>query len=315
MPAAARKVRIKETAIILTPAPAGPHAASALGAIAADVPAAVALILLVALAGTAVALVATAVALARARARASSAAELQRARERAEEEELRSALLSSLAHDLRSPLTAILGAATSLDEAMPAAGRRELVGSIVTEARRLDRYVQNLLDMARLGRGPLQIRRDWVAADEVVASAVARLRQVVPGAGTRLEAPEECILLHVHPALVEQALFNVLENAARFTPPGEVIAVRLSADARWVSIDVVDRGPGMPDAERARLLENFRRSDSSGLSSGLGLAICRAMIAAHGGRLEAGTGDGGIGTRVRLLLPRTTPPPGGAEAP
>ena len=124
------------------------------------------------------------------------------------------------------------------------------------------------------------------------------------------QAPDEPVLLYVHPALIEQALFNILENAARFSPPGEAVRLHVHVVEQNLLIDVSDRGPGIPEDERARMLDMFfsvARGDRAPQGTGLGLAICRGMIGAHGGSVEALPGDG-IGTMIRISLPLTPSP-------
>lgn len=242
-------------------------------------------------------------------------ADLEDARVSGETERLRSALLSSVSHDLRSPLAAIIGAASSLDsyaDAMSAQDRHSLLETIRIEGERLDRYIQNLLDMTRLGHGGLTLNRDWIGVDELIGSAVTRLQRYEPGARFELTLEPGMAPLWVHPALVEQALFNVLENAAKFSPPGESIEV----DARHVDgqlrIEVRDRGPGIPEDERKRIFDMFysvERGDRGRQGTGLGLAICQGMIGAHGGSVEALPGRDGRGTTIRITLPRIEPLP------
>lgn len=241
-------------------------------------------------------------------------ADLEDARVSNETERLRSALLSSVSHDLRSPLAAIIGAASSLDsyaDAMSAQDRHSLLEAIRIEGERLDRYIQNLLDMTRLGHGGLTLNRDWIGVDELIGSAVTRLQRYEPDARFELSLEPQMAPIWVHPALVEQALFNVLENAAKFSPPGESIAV----DARQVDgqlqIEVRDRGPGIPEEERKRIFDMFysvERGDRGRQGTGLGLAICQGMIGAHGGSVEALPGKDGRGTTIRITLPRIEPP-------
>src|SRR5262249_34945685 len=144
-------------------------------------------------------------------------------------------------------------AASSLSaygDSMSATDRAELLRSIRSEGERLDRYIQNLLDMTRLGSGPMKLQRDWVGVDELVETAVARLRKLDPGAKVALELEPEPPPLFVHPALVEQALFNVLENAAKFSPAGAPIRVRARRDGssdRELALEVTDSGPGIPE--------------------------------------------------------------------
>lgn len=242
-------------------------------------------------------------------------ADLQEARLTGETERLRSALLSSVSHDLRSPLAAIIGAAGSLDtygDAMNAEDRHGLLETVRIEGERLDRYIQNLLDMTRLGHGAMTLRRDWIGIDELLGSATTRLQRYDPLVRFDMRIPPRLAPLWVHPALVEQALFNVLENAARFSPQGSPITVSAAEDAAWLRVEITDRGPGIPEDERARIFDMFfsvERGDRGRQGTGLGLAITRGMVGAHGGTVEALPGPGGIGTTVRILLPRQQPPP------
>jgi len=236
-----------------------------------------------------------------------------------ETERLRTALLSSVSHDLRSPLAAVIGAASSLTaygERLSDAERHELLESIRSESERLDRYIQNLLDMTRLGSGPIQLRRGWIGLDELLASAAGRLRKLFPDIDLVVAIETGLPPLHVHAALVEQALFNVLENAAKFSPAGEPIRVRARREpGERLTVDIDDRGPGIPEAERAKVFDLFytaARGDRAPAGTGLGLTIVRGMIGAHGGKVAALPGDGGTGTTIRLTLP-LVPPPAAAE--
>ncbi len=241
--------------------------------------------------------------------------DLQAERVSGEAERLRNALLASVSHDLRTPLAAIMGAAGSLDaygEAMGTEDRHALLDTVRSEGERLDRYIQNLLDMTRLGHGTLALERDWIGVDELVGSASGRLRRYRPD--VRIETSIDAVLgpIRVHAALVEQALFNVIENAATFSPPGSAISIDARGDGDLLRIDVSDRGPGIPEDERKRIFEMFYsmdRGDRGRHGTGLGLAICRGMIGAHGGDVEALPGPGGCGTTLRITLPRTDPAP------
>ena len=164
--------------------------------------------------------------LAQALARAQLAQDLEAARLHGETEQLRSALLASVSHDLRTPLTTMRGSIDTLlalGEAIPLEDRRELLEGTRDEAERLDRYIQNLLDMTRLGHGALKLARDWVSPTDIVASALNRLRAVLAPLQVQVDVAPQLPLLHIHAALIEQALVNVLENAARFSPPHGVL--------------------------------------------------------------------------------------------
>ena len=257
--------------------------------------------------------------LAQALARAQLAEELEAARLHGQTEELRSALLASVSHDLRTPLTAMRGSIDSLlalGEAIPVSDRIELLEGTRDEAERLDRYIQNLLDMTRLGHGGLKLARDWVAPSDIVASALQRLRAVLAPLQVECVLPPEPPLLHVHAALIEQALVNVLENAARFSPPAGRLRVALEYDEQELRFVVADQGPGIPEAERAKIFDMFytaARGDRGGQGTGLGLAICQGMVGAHGGHVTVGEGLEGRGASLTLHLPLTAQPQAAEE--
>ncbi len=247
--------------------------------------------------------------LAQALGRATLADELEAARLHGQTEELRSALLASVSHDLRTPLTAMRGSIdslASLGHRMSEADRQELLEATRDEAERLDRYIQNMLDMTRLGHGGLKLIRDWVAPADIVAGALQRLQRVLAELRVEVILPDVLPLLYVHPALIEQALVNVLENAARFSAPGGALQVAVTAAPGTLRFIVSDEGPGIPEAEREKIFDMFytaARGDRGGPGTGLGLAICQGMIGAHGGRVSVGEGLGGRGASVTLELP------------
>jgi two-component system sensor histidine kinase KdpD len=253
--------------------------------------------------------------LAQALERAQLAADLEAARLHGQTEELRSALLASVSHDLRTPLTAMRGSIDSLlalGEQIPPADRRELLEGTRDEAERLDRYIQNLLDMTRLGHGGLKLARDWVAPADIVASAVQRLRPVLAPLQVELQVPAELPLLYAHAALIEQALVNVLENAARFSPARGRLRVSIASDEGELRFAVSDQGPGIPQAEREKIFDMFytaARGDRGGQGTGLGLAICQGMVGAHGGKVTVGEGLDGRGATLTLHLPLHAQPP------
>jgi two-component system sensor histidine kinase KdpD len=247
--------------------------------------------------------------LAQALARAQLAEDLEAARLHGETEQLRSALLASVSHDLRTPLTSMRGSIDSLlalGEAIPLEDRRELLEGTRDEAERLDRYIQNLLDMTRLGHGALKLARDWVSPADIVGSSLNRLRAVLAPLQVSTDVPPELPLLFVHAALIEQALVNVLENAARFSPARGRLQLRAGADDQELFFSVSDEGPGIPEEERAKIFDMFytaARGDRGGQGTGLGLAICQGMVGAHGGRISVADGIDGRGTCITLHLP------------
>lgn len=252
--------------------------------------------------------------LAQALARSQLTEELEAARLHGETEQLRSALLASVSHDLRTPLTSMRGSIDSLlalGEAIPLEDRQELLEGTRDEAERLDRYIQNLLDMTRLGHGALKLARDWVSPGDIVGSALNRLRAVLAPLQVNTIVPAQLPLLYVHAALIEQALVNVLENAARFSPVHGRLQVEAGASDSELFFAVSDEGPGIPEDERAKIFDMFytaARGDRGGQGTGLGLAICQGMVGAHGGRISVGDGIDGRGTCITLHLPLQTQP-------
>ncbi len=249
--------------------------------------------------------------------RAHLADEAEQARVRAETESLRAGLLASVSHDLRTPLTAIRGSAEALlagDAALDAATRRDLAADIADEADRLGRLVGNLLDLTRLESGAVGLRPSPTPIEEPIGGALRRTERARGDRPLTVSLPDDLPPARIDPVLVEQALIHLLENAARHTPPGTPIEVRAAVDGGGLSVEVADRGPGLPPGDPERLFESFARGDGrggGGLGSGLGLAICRAIARAHGGDVTAADRPGG-GAVFRLALPRAdavAPPP------
>jgi two-component system sensor histidine kinase KdpD len=212
-------------------------------------------------------------------------------------------------------LASIIGAAGTLDHyasTMDAADRSSLLETIRLEGERLDRYIQNLLDMTRLGHGGLALNRDWVGVGELIGSAVGRLRRYQPQARVEIDLADDLEPIWVHPALIEQALFNVIENASKYSPADQPIVIEARRlDDGALRVDVRDRGPGIPEDERKRIFDMFysvERGDRGRHGTGLGLSICRGMIGAHGGAVEALPGADGHGTTIRITLPPVQPP-------
>lgn len=242
------------------------------------------------------------------------AAEAQEARVRAETERLRSALLTSVSHDLRTPLATITGAATTLLDSgarLDAATCRELLESIRDEAERLNRLVQNLLQMTRLEAGALELRRDWHPLEEVVGAALARLARSLGTRRVTVRIPPDLPLVAIDDVLIEQVLVNLLDNAVKHTPPESPIRILATAAAGRVTVEVADHGPGLPPGEEERVFEKFYRAGPARRpGAGLGLAICRGIVEAHGGRIWAqNLPEGGVAFLFTVpAAPTPTPP-------
>jgi two-component system, OmpR family, sensor histidine kinase KdpD len=241
--------------------------------------------------------------------RARLSEDLEKAHVTAETERLRAALLASVSHDLRTPLASIIGSTSSLIDIGDKLGpeqRSELLQTVLGEAERLNRYIQNLLDMTRLGHGGLQLHRDWVDINDILSAALSRLRLDLGKVRVEIAIAPEATLLYVHGALLEQALVNLLDNAARYSPEGGVISIEARRRDEALIIDVTDQGPGIPEAERDKVFDMFYsigKGDRGAAGTGLGLAICRGLIGAHGGQVEVLAGPDGKGARMRITLP------------
>ncbi|HET7307782.1 MAG TPA: ATP-binding protein [Gammaproteobacteria bacterium] len=235
---------------------------------------------------------------------------LERARVAEETERLRSALLSSVSHDLRTPLASMIGSASTLrdlGDRLSETDKYEMLDAVLSEGLRLNRYIENLLDMTRLGDGTtLKLPRDWVTLADVVASALQRARDMLTEVHIVRDIPADLPLLYVNSALIEQALVNVIENAARFSPSGGEVRIAARQEGGQLLITVADQGAGIPEADRDRVFDMFFTGgdgDTGPHGSGLGLAICQGIIAAHGGSIEALPGPNSRGAVIAIRLP------------
>lgn len=248
--------------------------------------------------------------------RAKLASDARSAWERVEAEFMRNTLLSSVSHDLRTPLAAIEGAASSLVDggtALSTESRQELAETIYEEAERMDRLVNNLLDMTRLESGGLQLKKEWQPLQEVIGSSLHRLDQRLAGRKINLDIPADLPLAPIDEVAIEQVLANLLDNALQYTPPGSPIEIRASLHDNAISVEVADHGPGLPAGTEERVFQKFFRAHPSGASGnrrgiGLGLAICRGIIEAHGGTIKAVNRPEG-GACFRFTLPLVGTPP------
>ncbi|HSN50889.1 MAG TPA: DUF4118 domain-containing protein [Woeseiaceae bacterium] len=241
------------------------------------------------------------------------AEDLDSSRREAERARLRSALLTSVSHDLRTPLSSIFGAASTVQElgdSLAASDRAELLETVMGEARRLNGYIQNLLDMTRIEHGELQITRDWEEPSDLFGAALRRVKESWPDAVITLRIADDASLVRLHGELFVQALYNVIDNAVRYSPPGTPIDVACLRDGDGMRVEVTDAGPGLTARQRKRIFDMFYRAESGDSRSGgtgLGLAITRGIIEAHSGKVFAEAGPGGQGTRIVILLPGAMP--------
>jgi two-component system sensor histidine kinase KdpD len=243
--------------------------------------------------------------------RARLSEETQKVRQEVQAEQLRSSLLSSVSHDLRTPLAVITGTATTLQESagsIDEAERRELLGAIIEEAERLNHLIGNLLDMTRLESGAVQVKKEWLPLEEIVGTALSRLERPLAGRDIRVELSPGLPLVPCDPVLIELVLVNLLENAAKYSDGSIEIAAEVQLDDAVVR--VADRGPGIPAGQEQRVFEKFHRAVREGAPGGvgLGLAICRGVVMAHGGRIWAVNREGG-GAMVCFTLPVSGEPP------
>jgi two-component system sensor histidine kinase KdpD len=243
--------------------------------------------------------------------RAMLAEEAQQALLKAETETLRNNLLSSVSHDLRTPLATITGAATTLlqkDARFGASDRQELVQTICEEADHLNHIIRNVLDMTRIEAGAIAVKKEWQPIEEIVGAVLNRLSDRLKDRPFKTELPEDLPLVSFDPLLIEQVLTNLLDNAIKYTPEGTPLELSAALKDRSVVLEVADRGPGIPAGEEDRIFEKFVRGSASGGGIGLGLTICRAIVQAHGGRIWAENRPGG-GALFRFTLPLEGKPP------
>ena len=239
--------------------------------------------------------------------------ELSETRLASETERLRTALLSSVSHDLRTPLVTIIGAAGSLADTpnLATAARKDLAENIREEGERLDRYVQNLLDMTKIGHGALKLNLAPVDVRELIGAARHRLRAPLRTHHVTADLPDSLPMVLADEVLLEQVLVNVLDNAAKYAPTGSTIGLAArAADAR-LELAITDTGPGIPPSEQMRVFDMFYRvneGDRQRAGTGLGLAICKGLTEAMGGTIRAETASpDGKGTRIVVSLPLFNP--------
>ena len=227
-------------------------------------------------------------------------------------ERLRSSILSALSHDLRTPLTALVGLADSLSLVKPPLPATALDTALAMheQAARLAGLVDNLLDMAQLNAGGVTLRREWQPIEEVIGASIKLLGSALASHPVRVSLPPDLPLIEFDAVLLERVFCNLLENAAKYAPQGTPIEIVASQSSDLVTVRVSDHGPGFPTAKRDELFNMFVRgaTESGKLGTGLGLAICRTIIEAHGGRIDADKMPDGGGASVSFTLPKGLPP-------
>jgi two-component system sensor histidine kinase KdpD len=240
--------------------------------------------------------------------------EAHTARAQAETERTRSALLSAVSHDLRTPLAAITGAATSLQDEggrLSDATRRELAETIADEAQRLNRLITNVFEMTRLESGAIRVRRDWHSVEEIIGAALVRLEPLLAGRAVTAVLEHDLPLVSLDDVLFEQVVWNLVENALKYSPADGPVEVHARLADGALEVRVADHGPGLPSGDAERIFEKFYRgANASSLpGAGLGLAICQSIVAAHGGTITAANApEGGAVFTVRLPLTGEPPP-------
>ncbi len=235
--------------------------------------------------------------------------DVDKAKLAAETDKLRSALLRSISHDLKTPLSAILGTASALRDysaTMPEADRSDLLSTVVDEAERLNRFIANLLDMTRIESGAIGPNLSVHYISDVVATALRRASKITAGNKVDVDIAADLPMVRIDPVLFEQVLFNLLDNAAKYAEQGSTIAVNAWRNGGFVFVEVVDEGPGIPSDSLERIFDSFYRvakTDSVRAGTGLGLSICRGFIEAMGGTITAGNRQDRSGARFTVRLP------------
>ncbi|WPE23691.1 sensor histidine kinase KdpD [Shinella zoogloeoides] len=243
------------------------------------------------------------------------------ARLAAETDKLRAALLTSISHDLKTPLAAIMGSADMLKDLgvrLDEETRRELLSTVIDESERLNRFIANLLDMTRIGAGAMEPNYAWHFAGDIVGSALARAVKIVSHHRVEVHIPETLPMLRVDPVLFEQVLFNLIDNAAKYAPDGTSIEIDGRQDGNTIMLSIKDEGPGIPSDDIERVFDSFyrvRKADQVRAGTGLGLSICRGFVEAMGGTITAAnrTDRSGAVFTIRMPAMAGMPMPGEDE--
>ncbi|MDR6815721.1 two-component system sensor histidine kinase KdpD [Neorhizobium sp. 2083] len=247
--------------------------------------------------------------------------DVDKAKLAAETDRLRTALLTSISHDLKTPLAAIMGSAGTLKDFgadIPEEARAELLTSVVDESERLNRFISNLLDMTRIGSGAMEPNYAFHFAGDIVGTALSRAAKIASGHRLNVSIPADMPMLKVDPVLFEQVLFNLIDNAAKYAPDETVIDIRGWQDGGSILISVMDEGPGIPPDDLERIFDSFyrvRKGDHVRAGTGLGLSICRGFIEAMGGTIRAANRSDRPGAIFTIRMPILENTIGSAEMP
>jgi len=239
------------------------------------------------------------------------AKEAHEERLRAEAQNVRNTFLSSVSHDLRSPLAVVSGAASTLlekDTSLDQSARLELLRTIHEETDRLERIIRNVLNLTRLESGAIMVRKEWQPLEEIIGVILNRFSDRLKERTLELKIPPDLPIIPFDTLLMEQVLSNLMENALRHTPPGTSVEITITPQESAVMIEIADRGPGIPAHEEETIFKKFTRSTNTRMGAGIGLSICRAIIEAHGGRIwvENRSGDGAA---FKFVIPVEGTPP------
>jgi two-component system, OmpR family, sensor histidine kinase KdpD len=228
-----------------------------------------------------------------------------------ESERLRNSLLAALSHDLRTPLTVLVGLAESLALTAPklSSAQLEVAQSIQDEARRMSTLVSNLLDMARIESGEVTLNLQWQPLEEVVGTALEAARGMLQQHGVVVQLPRDLPLIKIDAVLIERVLVNLFENVSKYTPPGSTVTISARIIEDKLSVSIADDGPGLPVGREEAVFQKFTRGERESATPGvgLGLAIVRALVEAHQGKITAAQRPGG-GAVFTFTLPLGVPP-------
>lgn len=237
-------------------------------------------------------------------------ADVDKAKLVAETGRLRTALLTSISHDLKTPLAAILGAAGTVKDfgkGLSDDAKDDLMATIIAESERLNRFIINLLDMTRIESGAMQPNSALHYIGDVVGSALSRASKITGGRRVEVAIPDDLPMVKIDPVLFEQVLFNLIDNAAKYSPDGSTMTVSAASDESHVRVRVLDNGPGIPEGDFERIFDSFyrvRKIDQVNAGTGLGLSICRGFVEAMGGSIRAENRPDHQGAAFTISLPR-----------